>query len=167
VTGRADLDPRFEAYLLQAVELSSSHVAAGGIPFAAVVVDPRHGVVGSGVNRVAVDRDPTAHAEVTAMRAAYAGQGDFSLAGCTLLASGEPCALCYTAALWFNIDRIVFAVDRHGAAAAGFDYRGSYDIFAVQPADWSIDVRHLPVAGGNEPFDRWRARRAGPAGVSL
>jgi tRNA(Arg) A34 adenosine deaminase TadA len=102
------------------------------------------------------DHDPTAHAEVVAMRDACARRNGFSLAGCTLVASGEPCALCYTAALWFNVERIVFAVDRHGAAAAGFDYSRSYDLFAEQPARWPLDVRLLPVEGGERPFDRWR-----------
>jgi guanine deaminase len=155
VLAEADL----ERYLRQAVELSLAHVEKGGIPFTALVVHPRHGVLGTGVNRVLQDRDPTAHAEVVALRAAWAASGS-SLAGCTLVASGEPCALCYMVALWCNVGRIVFAVDRHGAAAAGFDYTGSYALFAEPTQRWPIEVRHVPVDGAQAPFDRWLALRS-------
>lgn len=151
-------DDELREYMRQAVALSLAHVEKGGIPFSGLVVHPRDGVIGEGVNRVVEKHDPLAHAEVVAIQDACARQGVASLHGCTLLASGEPCALCYLAAMWSGIRTVVFAVDRHGAAAAGFDYASSYSIFSVPPERWPMEVRALPVEGGDEPFDRWRAR---------
>ena len=151
-------DDELREHLRRAVELSLAHVEDGGIPFSGLVVHPRDGVIGEGVNRVVANHDPLAHAEVVAIQDACARRRVPSLHGCVLIASGEPCALCYVAAMWSGITTIVFAVDRHGAAAAGFDYSGSYSIFAVPPERWPMDVRLLPVDGGDEPFDRWRAK---------
>ena len=102
-------------WLSHAVELAVENVAAGGGPFGAVIV--RDGVlVAEGQNRVTRDLDPTAHAEVTAIRRACASLREFSLAGCVLYSSCEPCPLCLTAALWARLDRVVYAADRHDAA---------------------------------------------------
>ncbi|GAA4957831.1 tRNA(Arg) A34 adenosine deaminase TadA [Nonomuraea thailandensis] len=144
--------------LAQAVSLATAEVHAGGIPFAGLVVDGTGAVLGSGVNRVRAHRDPTAHAEIVALRAAARDHGPHALAGATLLASGEPCPLCYVTALWSGIGRIVFAADRHAAAAAGFDYASSYDLFAVPVEQWRLSPLHLPVDGAREPFDAWLAR---------
>jgi guanine deaminase len=141
------------------VEMSLRHVDAGGIPFTALVAD-RHGrVLGSGVNRVAEDSDPTAHAEVVAIREATRGLGAPTLGGATLIASGEPCGMCYVAALFAGLRRVVYAVDRDGAARAGFDYRGTYDLFARDPRQWPFEVRHVEVDGAARPFDAWLQRR--------
>src|SRR5690242_11670509 len=94
--------------LLQAIDLATRNVEEGGGPFGAVVV--RDGqVIATGQNRVTRDNDPTAHAEVVAIRRACAALDDFSLAGCTLYASCEPCPLCLAACLWARLDRVVFA----------------------------------------------------------
>jgi guanine deaminase len=144
-------------YVRQAVELSLSNVKEGGVPFSALVVDPYRGVVGSGVNRVAADRDPLAHAEIVAMRQACLHRNQFWLAGCTLVASGEPCALCYAGALYSNVSHVVFAVDRKGAAKHGFDYLDSYDLFAKPPEQWRyMKVESWPVDNAFEPFTAWR-----------
>ncbi|WP_241909874.1 nucleoside deaminase, partial [Vibrio sp. 10N.261.55.A7] len=79
----------------QTVKLSLAHVHKGGIPFSALVVDEKGQVVGKGVNRVTELSDPTAHAEILAIRDASASLGSSDLSGKTLFASGEPCALCY------------------------------------------------------------------------
>lgn len=155
-------DDELREYLRQAVALSLDHVERGGIPFTGLVVDRTAGVIGEGVNRVAEEHDPTAHAEVVAIRDACRRRGVAALPGRTLIASGEPCALCYMTARWAGITRIVFAVDRHGAAAAGFDYSSSYSIFATPTDQWPLDVRHLPVEGGDEPFEAWRAKHSRP-----
>jgi guanine deaminase len=114
-------------WLSRAVELAVENVAAGGGPFGAVIVRDG-GLVATGQNRVTRDLDPTAHAEVNAIRRACASLGDFSLAGCTLYTSCEPCPLCLTASLWARLDRVVYAADRHDAARAGFDDRAFYDL---------------------------------------
>jgi len=112
-------------WLARAVSLATENVPAGGGPFGAVVV--RDGVeVATGQNRVTSSLDPTAHAEVVAIRRACAEIGDFSLAGCVMYASCEPCPMCLSASLWARVDRVVYAADRDDAARSGFDDRLFY-----------------------------------------
>ena len=102
-------------------------------------------LVSSGQNRVTRDLDPTAHAEVVAIRSACSVLGDFSLAGCTLFTSCEPCPLCLSASLWARLDRVVYAADRDDAARGGFDDRAFYDLFE-QPALGVADGGRRPPA---------------------
>lgn len=143
-------------YVNRAVALSLSNVHNGGVPFAALVVDPEHGVVGSGVNRVTADRDPLAHAEVMALRDAVGPRNRSRLAGCVLIASGEPCALCYTNALYSDISHVVSAADRFEAARQDFDYLDSYELFADPPEKWhGLTTQHWPVDNALAPFTTW------------
>ena len=103
----------------KAIRLAEENVANGGGPFGAVVVTA-NGNEYDGANRVTALNDPTAHAEIQAIRAAAAKEG-FDLSGSTLYASCQPCPMCLTAALWARIDRIVYAATQDDAAAAGFD----------------------------------------------
>lgn len=114
------------AFLHEAIRLSAEKMAANeGGPFGAVVVrDGR--VVGRGWNRVTSTNDPTAHAEVVAIRDACANLGTFSLAGCELYTSCEPCPLCLAAIYWARLDRVYYAATCDDAAAAGFDDRTFY-----------------------------------------
>ncbi|MFJ8045926.1 nucleoside deaminase [Kitasatospora sp. NPDC096147] len=141
-------------YVHEAVRLSREHVAKGGIPFSGVVVN--HGrILGTGFNRVREDNDPTAHAEVVALREAAGTYGLHATAGAVLIASGEPCALCYMASLYFNVAHIVHAVDRRTAAQYGFDYTSSYSIFAEDPETWPIRVTSLRTPGDTKPFEEF------------
>lgn len=108
-------------FLREAIALSRDMPAReGGGPFGAVVV--RDGaVVGRGWNRVTVSNDPTAHAEVVAIRDACARLASFSLAGCEIYASCEPCPMCLAAIHWARLERITFAAGAADAAAVGFD----------------------------------------------
>jgi guanine deaminase len=147
-----------ERHLAEAVALAGTNVAEGGGPFGAVVV--RDGtVVSRGTNRVTRDHDPTAHAEVVAIRGACRSLGVFSLAGATLYASCEPCPLCVAASLWARLDRVVFAADRHDAARGGFDDRAFYELFE-QPdrTTWPTRVEGLALEGRGQPFDAWLAK---------
>ena len=156
------MTPDDERWLSQAVALATSNVADGGGPFGAVVV--RAGVViGVGQNRVTRDNDPTAHAEVQAIRAACRAIEHFSLAGCTVYSSCEPCPLCLAACLWARVDRVLFAADRTDAARAGFDDSVFYDLFTTAPETWPMPVlgHRLPTAA--EPMDAWLA---GPARIA-
>lgn len=145
-----------ETWLARAVELATANVARGGGPFGALIV--RDGkLVSEGVNRVTADLDPTAHAEVTAIRAACQAIGDFSLAGTTLYTSCEPCPLCLSASLWARIDRIVFAADRHDAARGGFDDLEFYELFARDRSTWPMSVDALRPPNAPAPFDAWLA----------
>ncbi|PRD42627.1 tRNA-specific adenosine deaminase [Phyllobacterium phragmitis] len=142
----------------EAVAFSVDHVHDGGIPFTAFVVDQDGVILGRGVNRVREHHDPTAHAEVEAIRDACRAHGTTHLPGTTLLASGEPCAMCYTSALHAGISQLFYAVDRDEAAAHGFDYRGTYRLFAHDPKTWrSPAVRKLAVSEGLRPFRAFRS----------
>jgi len=142
-------------WLARATDLASANVDAGGGPFGAVVV--RAGaVVATGQNRVTRDLDPTAHAEVVALRAACVAADDFQLAGHTLYASCEPCPLCMAAALWARVDRVVFSADRHDASSAGFDDSALYDMFGRPRDEWDVPVVQHRLPSAVEPFDAWR-----------
>jgi guanine deaminase len=146
-------------FLAQSVALATSNVAAGGGPFGALVV--RDGlVVAQGVNRVTRDNDPTAHAEVVAIRAACAGLSTFSLEGCVLYASCEPCPLCLSASLWSRVDRVVFGADRYDAARGGFDDLAFYELFAQERSTWPMAVAALTLDGSVAPFEAWLADEA-------
>ena len=156
---RAPASPDDEAWLARAIEVASQNVADGGGPFGAVVVHEGVEVVAAG-NRVTRDLDPTAHAEVVAIRAACQALNTFSLAGSTLYASCEPCPLCLSAALWARVDRVVFAADRHDAERAGFDDREFYELLARDRATWPNPVVEHRIARAGEPFEAWRAYTA-------
>ena len=148
-----------QAWLDRAVDLATANVARGGGPFGAVVV--RDGaVIGEGANRVTADLDPTAHAEVVAIRAACRRTGSFSLAGATVYASCQPCPLCLSAALWARVDAVVHTANGAAAARAGFDDEDFRRLLVPAPAtaDWPLRLEHHPTARSEEPFDAWRAR---------
>jgi guanine deaminase len=154
-TVRVHLDRDLDLHWLTlAVDLAVANVAEGGGPFgAAVVADGA--LLGSGANRVTPDLDPTAHAEVVAIRAACRESGDFSLAGATLYASCEPCPLCLTASLWSRLDRVVYAADRHDAAAAGFDDLRFYELMAVHADELPLRLERMAALDADLPFARW------------
>ncbi len=155
-----DLTPRApadERWLTRAVALAVENVAAGGGPFGALIVGADGELVAEGQNRVTRDLDPTAHAEVMAIRAACQAVGDFSLAGATLYTSCEPCPLCLSAALWARVARVVFAADRDDAARGGFDDREFYELFARDRATWDVVIDEHRVSDAAAPFDAWLA----------
>ena len=129
-----------EKHLRRAIELSQGNAeAATGGPFGAVVV--RDGmIVGEGANRVITDFDPTAHAEVVAIRAACRQLGTYDLSGAVIYTSCEPCPMCLAAIMWARIDRMVYANTRADAAAIGFDDAWFYEQVALP-----IDGRALPA----------------------
>lgn len=138
-----------------AIELAVQNVAEGGGPFGAVLVHNGE-LVATGQNRVTRDNDPTAHAEVVAIRAAAAARGDFSLAGHVLYSSCEPCPMCMASSLWARVDRVVFAADRDDAAGGGFDDREFYELFARDRSTWQTVIDSMPVARRADPFVAWQ-----------
>jgi guanine deaminase len=114
-------------FLRRAIGLATENVVTGrGGPFAAVIV--RDGkIVGEGVNTVTASHDPTAHGEVNAIRAATRALGTFTLAGCELYTSCEPCPMCLAAAYWARVDCIYYGASAADAARAGFDDAYLYD----------------------------------------
>lgn len=156
---------RLERLMSRAVAACTAHVDAGGLPFVGVVADAGGEVIsGFGTNQVAETGDPTAHAEVVAMREALTRHGRDTLAGCSLLATGEPCGLCYRFALDHGIASVLVAVDRDEVARLGFDYRASYPAFAVTDVRRARVFVPLPVERALDPFVHYlRLHPAGPA----
>jgi tRNA(Arg) A34 adenosine deaminase TadA len=127
-------------FMQLAIRLAAEHMRArDGGPFGAVLARGRK-IIAQGWNRVTSANDPTAHAEITAIRAAAAALGTFQLRGCVLYTSCEPCPMCLGAAYWARLERIVFAATRHDAAEAGFDDEEIYAELARPPF-----ARQLPM----------------------
>ncbi|MEV8564590.1 nucleoside deaminase [Streptomyces sp. NPDC051322] len=147
------------AWMERAISLATASViSGGGGPFGALVAKDGE-VVATGNNQVTATLDPVAHAEVSAMRAACKNLNTFSLEGCVLITSCEPCPMCLSAALWARVDRLVYSADRHDAAVAGFDDREFYDLFEKKPHSmWPMEVEHLDLPNRTEPFDTWLAK---------
>jgi guanine deaminase len=140
----------------RAIELATHNVANGGGPFGAIIV--KDGVIiAEGINRVTANLDPTAHAEVVAIRAACQDIGDFSLAGATLYSSCEPCPMCLASSLWARLDRVVFAADRDDAAVGGFDDRAFYELFSKDRSEWEVPIESVRPSNATAPFEAWLA----------
>lgn len=119
-------EERLIKYGEHVIDLSIRNVKAGGLPFAALIVNQNGEVIGRGVNQVARHLDCTAHAEIQAIRDASRNEKRVSLKGATLIASGEPCALCYMAVCVAEIKNIIILSDRYEAEQHGFDYLWTY-----------------------------------------
>jgi guanine deaminase len=141
----------------EALRLAALSVRRGGGPFGAVVVKGGK-IVGRGHNRVTLDNDPSSHAEVVAVRDACRRLKTFSLDGCAIYASCEPCPMCLSTALWARAERVFFAADRRDAARAGFDDAVFYRELRMRPAGKRLPVRRLVVPGAAAPFALWRAK---------
>lgn len=145
-----------EQFIDQTIALAAEVMPrAEGGPFAALVVR-EHQVIGRGWNRVVAAYDPTAHAEVEAIRAACAQLADFSLAGCTLYVNCEPCPMCLAAAYWAGIEKIYYAADRHDAAAIGFADLHIYEELALPPAARALPTQQLGREKALPLFRRWQ-----------
>lgn len=145
-------------HLRRAIDLSREKMLAGeGGPFGAVVARGDE-VLAEGWNQVTGTHDPTAHAEIVALRGAAARLQDFSLAGCVLYASCEPCPMCLAAAYWARVDRIVFAASRADAAAGGFDDAYLHEELARPPAQRRLPVRQALHDEAAAVFADWLAK---------
>jgi guanine deaminase len=142
--------------LRQAIALAVESAGADGGPFGALV-GRAEVVVATGTNRVTASGDPTAHAEIVAIRAAAVALGTHDLSGTTLYASTEPCPMCLAAAWWARVDAIVFAADRHAAARAGFDDAAIYAEVAAAHDARTIPCRQALAEEGEAPFRAWAA----------
>lgn len=148
---------RHEEFLAEAVRLSRENAESGqGGPFGALIVKDGE-IIARAANRVTTDNDPTAHAEVCAIREACRALGTFELAGCVLYSSCEPCPMCLGAIYWARLDAVYFAATRDDAARAGFD-----DAFLYQEMTLPLSERRLPLLHQTElrdeavaVFTRW------------
>ena len=142
-------------FLRRAIALSEQSVESGGGPFGAVVV---HGgkIVGESGNQVTKNLDPTAHAEVMAIRTACRAIGDFSLAGGVIYTSCEPCPMCLGAIYWARLDRMVYANDRDDAAVIGFDDRHIYEELAKPIGEQTLPAKRLLADEAAAAFRAWQ-----------
>ena len=145
--------------LRKAIALAIDSAGTDGGPFGAVVARGDE-VISIGTNRVTASGDPTAHAEIVAIRRAAEALGTHDLSGCTLYASTEPCPMCLAATWWARIGEIVFAADRDAAARAGFDDAAIYKEVASEREVRSIPCRQHLADEGEAPFQAWAANPA-------
>ena len=142
--------------MAHAIDLAVASARSGGGPFAALVVKDGE-IIGSGANRVTAGLDPTAHAEIVAIREACERLHDFRLTGCDLYATCEPCPMCLGAIYWARIGRVFFAASHQDAAAAGFDDALIYHDLAKPLKERRIPMVPLLVEQGQRAFDAWRS----------
>lgn len=146
-----------EELMRLAIDIAVDNVKNGGGPFGAVIA--RDGqVVATGVNRVTANNDPTAHAEVNAIRTACTKLGTFDLSGCVLYTSCEPCPMCLGAIYWAHIDKIYYGANQHDAAAVNFD-----DSFIYRELELPMNKRKKPIENllhdeALAPFKLWQAK---------
>lgn len=145
-----------DLFMQEAIALAEANVRRGGGPFGALVVEGG-AVLARAANRVTAQNDPTAHAEIEAIRAACAARGDFSLSGCTLYATCEPCPMCLGAIYWARLDAVVYASTRADAAAAGFDDAFIYQEIPRAPHERQVRMTQQGRAEAQRVFDAWAA----------
>lgn len=142
-------------FLQHALDLATENVTSGrGGPFAALVAHDGD-VIAKGTNVVTTVNDPTAHAEVTAIRRACDVRDDFELTGCTLYSTCEPCPMCLGAIYWARLDRVYYAATRDDAAAAGFDDDHIYEELYTPPSDRRIPMTQCLRDAAQRPFEAW------------
>ncbi|MEI7677716.1 MAG: nucleoside deaminase [Bacteroidales bacterium] len=142
-------------FMKEAVQLASENISKGGGPFAAVIVKDEKIISRSG-NSVTLTNDPTAHAEVNAIREACRVLNTFHLEGCSIYASCEPCPMCLSAIYWARIDRVFFAATHEDAADAGFDDSLIYNEIPKPFAERKIQFTHLSSCETLHPFILWK-----------
>lgn len=141
-------------FLELAIKTAGDNMEDGGGPFGAVIVRDGIVIARSG-NRVVPGHDPTAHAEVMAIRMAAESLGTHDLGDCTIYASCEPCPMCLGAVYWAGIRRIVYASDRYRAAAAGFSDNHIYEELALGNAERSISMVCGLKEEGDSILKKW------------
>jgi guanine deaminase len=143
------------AHMRRALELSVKEMRAGrGGPFGAVIVKDGT-IVAEGANLVVATNDPTAHAEMVALRRAGQALGTFDLTGCEIYSCGEPCPMCLGAIYWARLSRIYYANDRHDAAKIGFRDDFLYDEIPLPLDRRSIPIQRLLRNEGWAAFEEW------------
>lgn len=144
-------------FMEMAIRLSEENVDMGGGPFGAVIV--RGGqIVATGTNRVVPNNDPTAHAEVMAIRNACQALGTFQLDGCTIYTSCEPCPMCLSALYWAGVRRICYGNTKEDAKGIDFDDSFIYDQLELDYADRQIVCEHFMRNRALKAFQKWAAK---------
>ncbi len=141
----------------KAIEASVNNVKNGGGPFGAVITKDGK-IVATGTNRVTADNDPTAHAEVNAIRNAAKALGTFILSDCEIYTSCEPCPMCLGAIYWARLKKIHYAATKTDAKDAGFDDSFIYDEIALAPEDRHLPSEHILREEALEAFRLWGSK---------
>jgi tRNA(Arg) A34 adenosine deaminase TadA len=149
-----------ERYLRQAIALALANMEADGRPFGAVIV--RNGaVIATGVNEILGTNDPTAHAELMAVRAASRALGSPDLAGCAVYASGHPCPMCMAAMRLAGVGEVYYAYSNEDGAPYGLSTAAIYAELAKPFSEQSMKIRHVPVRpeSGPDLYDEWKRKQ--------
>jgi tRNA(Arg) A34 adenosine deaminase TadA len=154
----SDLEPRHERLLREAIRLSieKMHEGQGG-PFGAIVARGDK-IVGVGWNRVTSTNDPTAHAEIMAIRDACRNLETFILSGCDIYSSCEPCPMCLAAIYWARLDGLYYAAGREDASVVGFDDGHIYAQIPLPPHHRALPSTQALRDEARAVFDQWRAK---------
>ena len=142
-------------FIERAIAIAAQSAQSGGGPFGAVIVKDRR-IIAESSNSVTRDLDPSAHAEVNAIRAACKKLGTYSLQGCEIYASCEPCPMCLGAIYWARLSGLYFAATRRDAEDAGFDDGFIYQEFAKDPARRTIPTERIAADSALLPFAKWK-----------
>jgi guanine deaminase len=143
-----------KSLLLRAVEIAGDGILNGAGPFGAVVSKDGK-IISEATNRVVLNSDPTAHAEILAIRAAALLLKTHDLGDCILYTSCEPCPMCFGAIYWAGIKKVVYACDRTDAENAGFSDKLIYEEIMLKPEDRKISFLRQAESGGKEVFRKW------------
>ncbi len=144
-----------EELMRKAITLAEQNVINGGGPFGAVIAKDGE-IIATGTNRVTPDCDPTAHAEVSAIRAAAKVLGTFDLSGCEIYTSCEPCPMCFGAIYWARLDAMYYGNNKHDAADIGFDDAFIYEEIALKPEERRLKTQVLLSKEALKAFNMWR-----------
>ncbi len=146
-------------FLQQAIDIACKNVTQdNGGPYGAIIVKHQKIVASSG-NRVTKHLDPTAHAEILAIRTACQALNDFQLKDCILYSSCEPCPMCLGAIYWSRLAEVYFACSRFDAATAGFDDSFIYDEINKKPQQRKIVMHQLSITTATQPFNLWNSQQ--------
>jgi tRNA(Arg) A34 adenosine deaminase TadA len=151
-----------QGFLCQAIELARANIDQGGRPFGAIVV--RDGeVIAIGVNEIHTTNDPTAHAEMSAIRAASRKLGMPDLGGCAVYASGHPCPMCMAAMRLSGVNKVAYAYSNEDGASFGLSTAAIYEELAKPFAEQSMAISYQPVRpeGKADLYHQWSRSRAG------
>lgn len=147
-----DMDDK--KFMRKAIALSIENIQKGGGPFGAVIVKDGK-VIATGVNRVTAKNDPTAHAEVTAIRKASKKLGTFDLAGCEIYTSCEPCPMCLGAVYWAHLDKMYYGNTKTDARNIGFDDSFIYDEIDLKPENRRVETIQMLPDEAIKAFETW------------
>jgi len=145
-------------WMRKAINLSVENVKNGGGPFGAVIAKEDK-IVSTGVNRVTKNNDPTAHAEISAIRKAARKLGTFDLSGCEIFTSCEPCPMCLSAIYWAHLDKIIYGNTKTDAKEIGFDDSFIYDELSLKPDDRKIKRIQILPEEAKQAFEDWTTKK--------